>query len=36
MIEGLRELSGESDNPLSYYIRQAIVEYLIKKQTLRK
>nr|WP_054858701.1 ribbon-helix-helix domain-containing protein [Methanobacterium formicicum] len=31
MLEELRELSGESYNPMSFLIRQAIAEYLKKK-----
>ncbi|MBZ2166637.1 ribbon-helix-helix domain-containing protein [Methanobacterium spitsbergense] len=31
MLEGLRELSDESYNPMSYHIRQALAEYLRKK-----
>jgi metal-responsive CopG/Arc/MetJ family transcriptional regulator len=30
MINELRDLSGKSYNPMSYHIRQAIVEYLEK------
>lgn len=30
MIEGLRELSDKSYNPMSMHIRQAIAEYLRK------
>jgi metal-responsive CopG/Arc/MetJ family transcriptional regulator len=28
MLEGLKELSGKSYNPMSMHIRQAIAEYL--------
>jgi predicted DNA-binding protein len=30
MLEDLRELSDASYNPMSYYIRQALAEYLKK------
>ncbi len=30
MIEGLRELSDTSYNPMSFHIRQALAEYLRK------
>jgi predicted transcriptional regulator len=30
MLEGLRELSEKSYNPMSFHIRQAIAEYLKK------
>ncbi|CEA14525.1 ribbon-helix-helix domain-containing protein [Methanobacterium formicicum] len=32
MLEELRELSGESYNPMSFLIRQAIAEYLKKSR----
>lgn len=32
MIEELRELSDKSYNPMSFHIRQAIAEYLAKKE----
>lgn len=31
MLDKLRDLSGNSYNPMSYHIRQAIAEYLEKK-----
>lgn len=31
MLEELRELSDKSYNPISFHIRQAILEYLEKK-----
>lgn len=31
MLIELRELSGKSYNPISYHIRQAVVEYLERK-----
>ena len=36
MLDELRDLSGNSHNPVSMHIRQAIVEYLEKNNMLKK